>query len=205
MAVIKLAVAVFYRLATGGWPRFGHDTWYIILAGIVLSTPVQSGEEVGWRGYALPRLATRLGLARASLVLGVIWACWHLPFFFIAGADKSGQSFPLYVMQVMALSVALAWLYWRTNRSLLLVMLMHSAVNQAVGIVPSTLPNAANVWGLSGSLVGRLTVALLCVAAVYFLFQMRKAKLDEGWQEAAASADIMAGPGREREPRRASA
>lgn len=177
MAAIKLLVALIYRLATGGWPRFGHEAWYVILVAIIISTPVQAGEEIGWRGYALPRLFALWGLARASIILGIIWACWHLPFFFISGIDKSGQSFPLYLLQVTALSVAAAWLYWRTRASLLLVMLMHSAVNQTIGIVPSTVPGAANVFGFSTSLVAWLTVGVLWIAAAYFLYQMRAARL----------------------------
>jgi uncharacterized protein len=187
MAVVKLAVALVYRVATGGWPRFGQEAWYIVAMAIVLSTPVQAGEELGWRGYALPRLAARLGLARASILLGFIWACWHLPFFFIPGADKFGQSFPVYALQVTALSVAVAWLYWRTQQSLLLVMLMHSAVNQTLGIVPSTFPHATHVFGLSASLVGWMTVALLWIGGAYFLVRMRAAELGNDWRGTVAS------------------
>ena len=194
MAAIKLAVALVHRVATGAWPRFGQEAWYLIVGAIVISTPAQGGEEIGWRGYALPRLAAHLGLARASTVLGVIWACWHLPFFFIPGTDTSGQSFPVYLLQVTALSVAAAWLYWRTNGSLLLVMLMHSAVNQTIGIVPSTVPNAANPFALSTSLVAWLTVALLWIGAAYFLVRMRTAKLQRGWQTATDVREV-ASPG----------
>jgi membrane protease YdiL (CAAX protease family) len=193
MATIKLAVALIYRLATGAWPRFGQDAWYIILVAILISTPVQAGEEVGWRGYALPRLAARLGLARASIVLGVIWACWHLPFFFIPGIDKSGQSFPVYLVQVTALSVAAAWLYWRTSQSLLLVMLLHSAVNQTIGFVPSTVTNASNPFALSTSLVAWLTVALLSTCAAYFLVRMSRTDLHEGWQTATDLPEVPPG------------
>jgi membrane protease YdiL (CAAX protease family) len=180
MAGIKLAVALVYRLATHSWPRFGHEAWYVICAAILLSTPVQAGEEIGWRGYALPRLAGRLGLAPASIVLGAVWACWHLPFFFVAEVDKSGQSFPVYFLQIIALSVAAAWLYWRTNRSLLLVMLMHSSVNQTLGLVPSTIPNTSNPFAISLSLVAWLTVGLLSITAVYFLVRMRSTRLQDG-------------------------
>lgn len=176
MAAIKLAVALVHRVATGAWPRFGGEAWYIMLAAIVISTPVQAGEEIGWRGYALPRLASRFGFARGSLLLGVIWACWHLPLFFIPGIDKSGQSFPLYLLQVTALSVALAWLYVHTNGSLLLVMLMHSAVNQTKDIVPSAVSAATNPFALSTSLVAWLTVALLWICGGYFLVRMPKVK-----------------------------
>jgi len=134
LPAIKLCVALVHRVMTGSWPRFGTEPWYIIVVAIAISTPVQAGEEIGWRGYALPRLAGRFGFARASILLGLIWSCWHLPIFFLRGADKYGQSFPVWTLQVVALSVAITWLYAHTNGSLLLTMLMHSAVNQTVAL-----------------------------------------------------------------------
>ncbi len=176
IAVVKLTVAVVHRAATGAWPPFGQVPWYLMLAATIGSTLVggQAGEEIGWRGYALPRLAARFGLGGGSVLLGVVWASWHLPFFFIPGADTFGQSFPLYLLQVTALSVAMAWLYANTRGSLLPVMLMHAAVNNTKDIVPSAEPNATNPWALSHSLVAWLTVALLSLCAGYFLLRMRK-------------------------------
>lgn len=174
MPVVKLSVALVHRVIAGGWPRFGETPWYLMVAAIAVSTWAQAGEEIGWRGYALPRLSESLGLAPASVILGIIWATWHLPLFFFSGSDKLGQSFPLYLLQVTALSVAMAWLYWRTGGSLLLVMLLHAAVNNTKDIVPSADPNATSPWALSQSLVAWLTVALLWLAAAYFLFRMRK-------------------------------
>jgi len=177
LPAIKLSVAVVYRIMTGSWPRFGAEPWYIIVVAIAISTPVQAGEEVGWRGYALPRLAGRFGFARAGLLLGVIWSAWHLPIFFLPGADKYGQSFPVWTLQVVALSVAITWLYAQTRGSLLLTMLMHSAVNQTVGIVPSANPNPGNPFSLGVSLVMWLTAALLWITALYFLVRMPKVEL----------------------------
>src|SRR5438128_923772 len=180
---IKLTVALVHRVATGAWPRFGNEARYIIPLAIAFSTPFQAGEEIGWRGYALPRLAARFGLARASLPLGLIWACWHLPQFFIPEADTYRQSFFVYVLQVTALSVAMAWLYARTNGSLLLVMLLHSAVNNAKDIVPSALRGAANPFGLSASLVAWTTVTLLWIGAGYFLTTMRHRAETSNWND----------------------
>lgn len=179
MAVIKLTSAVVRRVAIGEWPTFGHEAWYVMLAATVVSTVVggQAGEELGWRGYALPRLEARLGLARASVLLGMIWACWHLPFFFIPGIDKTGQSFPMYLLQLTALSVAIAWLYRHTNGSLLLTMLMHSAINNTKDIVPAVVQTATNPWALSTSPVAWLTVALLWIGAAYFIVRMPKVEL----------------------------
>ena len=99
-------------------------------------------------------------------------ACWHLPFFFIPGSDNFGRSFPVYLLSVTALSVAMAWLYWRTNGSLLLTMLMHAAVNNT-NLVPSAVSPGANPFTLSAPLVAWLTAALLWICAVYFTVRMR--------------------------------
>jgi CAAX protease family protein len=171
---VKLSVALVYRLATGAWPRFGHEEWTLMAAAIVVSTWVQAGEEIGWRGYALPRLSDRVGLAPASVILGIIWASWHLPFFFVPQSDLFGQSFPLYLLQVTALSVALAWLYWRAKGSLLPVMVLHAAVNNTKDIVVSAVPGATNPFALSTSPVAWLTLAFLWIAAGYFLVRMHK-------------------------------
>jgi membrane protease YdiL (CAAX protease family) len=175
MAAIKLSAAVVLRVTTGDWPRFGDTPIYVMLAATLFSTVIlgQSGEEVGWRGYALPRMATRLGLGPASLILGVIWALWHLPLFFIPGTSTTGQSFPLYLLQVTALSVAFGWLWWRTGGSLLLTMLLHAAVNNTKDIVPSAVEGAGAAFGLSTSVVAWITVLLLWICAGYFLVRLR--------------------------------
>jgi membrane protease YdiL (CAAX protease family) len=176
MAAIKLTVALTHRVITGSWPRFGNESLGVVMAAIILSTPFQSGEEIGWRGYALPRLADRFGFARASIALGLIWASWHLPLFFLAipGNDEYGQSFPVWALGVTALSVAFAWLYTHSKGSLLLTMLMHSAVNNIPHFVPSAVVNTNDVFSLHASFVARLTVGSLWITAVYFLVWMPK-------------------------------
>lgn len=172
MAAIKLTVALAHRVTTGFWPRFGQERPVVMLAAILISTPVQFGEEIGWRGYALPRLAERIGFARGSVLLGLIWACWHLPQFFLMGADTYGQSFPIWAAEVIALSVAIAWRH--TNGSLLLTMLMHAAINNTKDIVPAGIANAKNAFSLHASLVMYLTAAVLWITAACFLVRMPK-------------------------------
>ncbi|HJT17392.1 MAG TPA: CPBP family intramembrane glutamic endopeptidase, partial [Thermoanaerobaculia bacterium] len=137
MSAIKLTTALLARVATGSWPKFGTTPFVILLIATLLSTPVQAGEEIGWRGYALPRLIERVGFTGGSIVLGVVWALWHIPQFFLPGAEAPIQWLPLFVIQVVAYSILLAWLYVRTNGSLLLTMLMHAAFNNMKDIVPS--------------------------------------------------------------------
>jgi membrane protease YdiL (CAAX protease family) len=175
MAAIKLTAAVIHRAVLGTWPRFGGEPWFVMIAATILSVVAggQTGEELGWRGYALPRLAARFGFAGTSIILGVIWAVWHLPLFFFLGGDTVGQSFPLYLLQVTAISVALTWLYVHTNGSLLLTMLMHAAINNTKDIVPSRVPGASDPWALSTSPVAWLTAALLWLFALVFLVRLK--------------------------------
>ena len=177
MAAVKLTAALFHRILAGTWPPLGPESVIIMVLGLVVSTPIQAGEEIGWRGYALPRLAAYVGLGPASIILGVIWACWHLPIYFVPGAETASQSFAIYTVSVTAISVAMAWLYWRTNGSLLLTMLMHAAINNTKDIVPSAGPAVAGPFGISASRMSMLTAALLWVCAAYLLVRMRGATL----------------------------
>lgn len=176
LAATKLLAALIHRFIMGAWPTFGDISLPLMLGSILLSTWAQAGEEVGWRGYALPRLAMHLGLGGASVCLGVIWAFWHLPLFFLPGSGSDGQSFPIYLLHVTALSVAMSWLYWKTEGSLLLVMLMHASVNNTTGIVPAAVPHAVDPTSFQGSLVAWSTVGVSWVVAALLLFRMRRAE-----------------------------
>ncbi len=175
--VIKLAAALVHRVVIDEWPPFGGTPVALIILGIAMSTWVQAGEEVGWRGYALPRLAQYLGLGGASLVLGVVWAVWHMPLFILPDSGSTGQSFPAYLLQVIPMSVVLAFLYWRTDGSLLLAMLMHASVNNTTGIVPAAIGGSTASIALGGSLVAWATVALSWAVATPLLIRMRRADL----------------------------
>ena len=177
MPAAKLMAALVHRVLFRGWPTFGVQDAYLGLIVIPFSTPAQAGEEVGWRGYALPRLARRFGLGPASVILGIIWGLWHLPFFYMVGADKTGQSIPMYVAGTTAMSVAMAWLYWRSNGSLLITMFMHAAVNNLSGIVPTQLAGATDVWSLAAAPIAWLSVGVMWGIAAWCLLKMRGASL----------------------------
>jgi len=93
-------------------------------------------EELGWRGYALDRLQRKWNALTSSLILGVIWAVWHLPFFFIHGTLLS-EVVPLWSVQfwismgpgILALAVVMTWIYNNTQRSILAAILFHFMVN----------------------------------------------------------------------------
>ena len=83
----------------------------------------------------------------------------------------------MFVLAVTALSVAIAWLYMHTRGSLLMTMLMHSAVNQTIGIVPDASAKAGNPFTLTPTLPFLMTVGFLWVAATYFLIRMSRAEM----------------------------
>ena len=172
MLAIKLTAALVHRLAFATWPHFQTRELLVIPFAIAISTLTQAGEELGWRGYALPRLASRMGLAPASLVLGLAWALWHLPLFFVGGADKHGQSFVVYAVQVTAISVAMAMLCARTEGGLFLPMLYHAAVNNTKDIVPAAAAVSHGVFSPRASLEAWLAAGVLWVCTAFILAWM---------------------------------
>jgi membrane protease YdiL (CAAX protease family) len=89
-------------------------------------------EEVGWRGYAQDRLQRSLGALVASLTVGVLWAVWHLPQWWIPETGQAAKwSFAVFAAGTVAQSVGLAWLYNGARASVLLVALAHAAINLA--------------------------------------------------------------------------
>lgn len=87
------------------------------------------GEELGWRGFALPALLERWRVLPASVVLGGLWGLWHLPTFFLPGMPQSNFPLPAYLLHTTALSVVFAWLFFHTQGSVLYATFLHGSVN----------------------------------------------------------------------------
>lgn len=92
-----------------------------------------NGEEIGWRGYVLPRLQAKHSALVSSLILGVVWGIWHLPKFL---SDFNVVAFAWFMLHIMAFSVLLTWLYNNTKGSLLMVAICHAASNTVSIFVP---------------------------------------------------------------------
>jgi CAAX protease family protein len=111
------------------------------------------GEEIGWRGYALPRLQARGSALGASLILGPIWALWHLPLWLTGAPGRTASLYAAFVVSVIALSVILTWVYNSTGGSLLMVVLLHATFNLPITLSMEALGSRATVplllyWGL---------------------------------------------------------
>ena len=93
------------------------------------------GEELGWRGFALPHLQDTRSALGASLILGPLWGCWDLPLFLADTQSRPLGLFPAFVCSAIALSVLLTWIYNSTAGSLLLVVLLHATFNLPITLL----------------------------------------------------------------------
>src|SRR5215212_1201312 len=96
---------------------------------VILTLTDGLGEELAWRGFALPRLLTRYNALAASLILGVIWALWHLPLLWTEGGPMYQLPVWLLLMDITAKSVLFTWVFLHTRGSVLIAMLFHGATN----------------------------------------------------------------------------
>ena len=123
-AALAIAAGAPVR-GTGDYANWRAITFFFLSTVIILGL----FEEVGWRGFALPRLQLRLNAIWAALVLGVLWALWHLPELI---SDPTGQRPPVqFLLWALALSVIFSWLYNSTNGSLPIVIICHAAIDTA--------------------------------------------------------------------------
>ena len=137
LAVALTAVAL-HRLAVGDDAKFHLEMATLVLTPPFLVVGLFIGplqEELGWRGYALPRLIERWSSVPAALVLGVAWACWHLPLYAIAAGGQERAPLAAFLISVVALSVLYTWFWTVTSGSLVIALLLHSSTNAAAVIL----------------------------------------------------------------------
>lgn len=149
------------------FPQFprGFSPWLLLPPFLLYSIATTIPEEIGWRGFALPRLQQRYGPLWASLVVGLLWGLWHLPLFFSPDAAQSGISLPLFLVGTVFSSFIFTWVFNRTGGSLLMVVLLHSSFNASNVFLP-LLPQVTGSDLQLTLFVGVIAVAATAVAAV---------------------------------------
>ena len=120
------------------------------------------GEELGWRGYALPKLLETRSPLVASLIIGVLWGLWHLPTFFIAGTPQFNQPIVAFLVLTTAYSILLSWVVLHARGSVLIATLFHGAINVFQGFFLAGVDPASRYWWLALS----YGTAALTLAAV---------------------------------------
>jgi uncharacterized protein len=132
-------------------------------------------EEIGWTGYALPRMLLERSSFRVGLLLGVLWGCWHLPVIDFLGAAFPHQNYLIpfmaaFITAMTAIRTIIVWVYSHT-RSLILAQLIHAiSTGSLVALGPSSVtPAQETIWYAS------YAAALWVFVAGVYLFQRKKA------------------------------
>lgn len=107
---------------------FNANSWLFIAASFLFLVVINSGEEIGWRGFALPRLQGILGNPLlASLILGIIWGVWHLPEYL--NPAQSSFPFPVFLLFTTGISILYTILYNRSSGSILVAVILHASTD----------------------------------------------------------------------------
>ena len=140
-AVLVFALTGAYLLLGGKAP--GPEGHYSLPSLIGLAVTVvftgATGEELGWRGFALPRLQGRFSALTSSLIVGLWWGLWHVPGWIIMNDVPSLGYVGSFMLTLVAQSVFITWLVNNTGGSVLMATLHHYAVNIFSGLVVSVL------------------------------------------------------------------
>ena len=157
------ALASFQGLAgLAPLPTFALFAYVFFLGGPM-------GEEPGWRGFALPRLQRLYGPLTGSLILGPIWAFWHLPIFWIPtwNFPPTILNIVMFVSAAVAFTIILTWLFNNTKGSLLIAILAHTSFDLVVSILNGLFPiPIVNDYGSNVPvLIGLGVLAVVLVAA----------------------------------------
>jgi membrane protease YdiL (CAAX protease family) len=138
--------------------------WFVVNPVLIVGQIwVVTAEEFGWRGFALPRLQARFGSLGATLILGPLWAIWHLPMFFVPGSPQYSENVPaslaLYTLVIVCTSILFTAIYNRTQGSVLACMLFHASLNIAAFTI--RIPSDVNISSYMIIAAGLLSIALL--------------------------------------------
>ncbi len=143
----------------------GIGVWISFLPTFLLITlQAGLGEEIGWRGYLTPKLSEKYSYLISSLLVGIVWALWHLPLYFIPGFVQNTMvlafgflmTFILYSSFIICSAVIISWLFFNSNNNLWLPVIIHGALNtyNALFILTFDSPLYSSIiWIISGILI----------------------------------------------------
>jgi membrane protease YdiL (CAAX protease family) len=160
---VALAATVIGGLLDPGYAEtITIRPWYLIVP--LIGAMVLGGglEELGWRGMAQAELETTIGRQAAAPLVGLVWAVWHLPLFWLPGVGQYQTNFALFTVGVIGGACQLAWLYGNT-RSILLCVLFHATWN-AISELGFALPSHGPLAVLDAALRLAVGLALLTIA-----------------------------------------
>ncbi len=119
------------------------------------------GEEFGWRAYAMPRLNRHYPVAISGLIVGVVWAVWHVPAAMIGTGVPQQMPFVLFTVWVILGALLMGWMYTRTQ-SVIPAILFHASANAAFIYLPLLPEHLGVLWPfiLFATLIGAIVVVV---------------------------------------------
>lgn len=126
----------------------------------LLSGP--TGEEAGWRGYAIPRLLRKYSPMSAGIILGIVWDFWHLPLWIISGSILPYCLF--FSIGIISLSVLMTWIFRKASTSLVPMIIIHFSYNVSLFLI------GPQGMGLGPAFPLTVIVATFCLLAVMIVW-----------------------------------
>ena len=145
---------------TGGVVQPGRFLLFFFLM-IVVDGPL--GEEVGWRGFMLPRLLHWLSPLWASMMVGTVWFLWHLPLYAADGVALTGGFLASFLAQLLATATIYTWFALRSGQSLLLAIVLHDASNYVQFLAAKAFP-AMTQGDTADHMYQGIVIILGCIA-----------------------------------------
>lgn len=148
------------------YPLFAYSNLGVFVNAFIFDGFIHGGmsEEFGWRGYALPRFQARWNALTSSIVLGGIWAAWHIPLWFFPGDEHSQVNFWGWAFFIILFSIMMTWIFNNTNGNVLVAVLFHAMANAAGSLF----------WCCGSSAWHRTGVWLIAVILIVVIFGRKK-------------------------------
>ena len=165
-----LAAAVLFSLSLPS-PVLAQGTAAVLLSGLVAGLTTVF-EEVGWTGFAVPRLRMRYGAFVTAIIVGLVWGSWHLLQTLWVGGTYAGSlpvavfvplSFFAGMAQLTAYRVLMVWVYDRTE-SLLVATLMHASLTASTVFIFTPVATGASLLIYTSALAGAMWIVVAAVA-----------------------------------------
>jgi membrane protease YdiL (CAAX protease family) len=141
----------------------------VILSAVVVGLFVGLFEELGWTGFAVPRLRPRYGILNSGLIVGIVWGAWHFPPFWESDTFSGAIPFFLLILRLFAwlppYRVLMVWVYDHTE-SLFVSVLMHASLVASLTVfVPADLTGKTlTIWILAWAVVLWIVVAAMAIS-----------------------------------------
>jgi membrane protease YdiL (CAAX protease family) len=180
---LAFAAAGIYRLAGGavsGGVSLSVNFWVSLIA-INFFTGA-TGEESGWRGFALPRLLEKYSPLKAGILLGLAWNFWHLPLWFTSGFSSLDllEYILFFSIAIISLAVLMTWILCKTSNSLIPMVITHFSFNLGFDLIGPQGLGIGPYIPLIGILAALLLVTAVGVSSTGSLSMKVKNKFNPG-------------------------